>query len=51
MNNKTFCQKWKRIGNSDIGSENIQSGHWDGIQHRKMCYANNEKWETTLQKE
>ena len=25
----------------------IQSGHWDGIWHRKMRHAKNEKQETT----
>ena len=27
---KLFCKKWKRNGNSDIGSENIQS--WLGME-------------------
>ena len=26
--------------------EYIQSGYRDGICHRKMCHASNEKWET-----
>ena len=44
---QTVYQKRKRIGNPNIGSENIQSGHWDGIWHRKMRHASNEKRETT----
>ena len=28
-------------------TQNIQSGHRDGIWHRKMCHASNEKRETT----
>ena len=38
---KMFAKNEKRIGNSNIGSENIQSGHWDGIWQRKMGYAYN----------
>ena len=44
---QTVCQKWKRIGNSNTGSENIQSDHRDEIWQRKMHHANNEKGETT----
>ena len=44
---QTICQKWKRIRNPYIGNENIQSGHRDGIWHRKMSHANIEKRETT----
>ena len=42
-----FCKKRKRTENSNISSENIQSGHWDGIWHRKMYHASNEKRQTT----
>ena len=44
---KLFAKKWKRTGNSNTRSENIQSGHWDGIWHGKMWYASNEKQQTT----
>ena len=37
----------KRTGNSKTGSKNIQSGHWNGIWHRKICNARNDKWQTT----
>ena len=40
---KLFAKKWNRIGNFDTRSENIQSGHKDGIWHRKMCHTSNEK--------
>ena len=40
-------KKRTRIGNSNTGSENIQSGHWDRIWHRDMRHANYEKRETT----
>ena len=33
---KTVLQKLKRIGNPHKGSENIQSGHQNGIRHRKI---------------
>ena len=39
--------KLKRIGNPNTSSENIQSGYRDGIWHRKICHANNEKRKTT----
>ena len=38
-----LCKKWKRIGNSNTISENIQSGYRDRIWHRKTGHANNEK--------
>ena len=44
---KLFYQKLKRIGNSNTRTQNIQSGHRDGIWHRKMRHANIENWETT----
>ena len=44
---KLFAKKWKRIKNPNTGCENIQSEHRDGIQHRKMYHANNEKREMT----
>ena len=34
--------KKKKIGNSNTRSQNIQSGHRNGIWHRKMCNASNE---------
>ena len=34
---QTICQKWKRIGNSDTRSQNIQSGHRNGIWLRKCA--------------
>ena len=36
----------KRFGNHNTGCDNTQSGYRDGIWHRKMRHANNEKWET-----
>ena len=44
---QTVCKKWKRIGNPNTDSENIQLGHRNGIWHGKMCHANNEKQEMT----
>ncbi len=44
---QTVCKKLKRIGNSNTRSENIQLGHRDGIWHRKMRHATNEKRKTT----
>ena len=44
---KLFAKYEKRIGNSYTHSENIQSGYRDGIWHRKMRHANNEKQKTT----
>ena len=35
------------IGNPNTESDNILSGHRDGIWHRKMHHANNEKQKTT----
>ena len=32
--------------NLNTGSEHIQSGYWDGLWHRKMCHASNEKGKT-----
>ena len=40
---QTVCQKWERIGNPNTGSVDIQLRYRDGICHRKMYYANNEK--------
>ena len=37
----------KQTGNSNTRSQNIQSGHRNGIWHRKMCNACNEKWQMT----
>ena len=31
-----------KIVNPNSNREDIQSGHWDGIRHRKMNHANNE---------
>ena len=45
---KLFTKKQKRIENSDTQSENLQSEHSDGIWHRKMHHASNEKQKTTL---
>ena len=38
----------KRTGNSNTRRENIESGHRDGIWHRKICYPCNEKRQTIL---
>ena len=32
---ETFCQKWRRNGNTNTDSENIQSRYTNGIWHRK----------------
>ena len=37
-----ICLPKTKNGNSNTRSNNIQSGHWDGIWHRKMRHANNE---------
>ena len=44
---KLFCQKQKRIGNSNTSSENMQSGRRDRIRHRKTRHANIEKRQMT----
>ena len=44
---KLLAKNVKEFGNSIKRSRNIQLGHWDGIWHRKMHYANDEKRETT----
>ena len=44
---KLFAKKENRTGNSNTRRENIKSGHRDGIWHRKMCHASNEKRQTT----
>ena len=44
---QTVYQKLKRIPNPDTDSENMQSGHTDGIWHKKMCHVNNEKRKTS----
>ena len=40
---KLFVKNEKRIENSNTRCQNIQPGHRDGIWHRKMRHANNEK--------
>ena len=40
-------QKRKRIGDSGTTNKNIQSGYRNGIWHRKMCHARNEKRKKT----
>ena len=42
-----LAKNQKRIRNSNTGSEDIQSGYWDGIWQRKMYHANNEKQKMT----
>ena len=44
---QTVWKIWKRIGKSNIHSENIQWRHWDGIWLRNMHHTNNEKQKTT----
>ena len=44
---QTVGQKWKRIGNPNTGSENIHWWYRNGIWHRKMCHASNEKQKMT----
>ena len=44
---KLFSKIKKRIRNLNTGSEDIQGRYRDGIWHRKMCHANNEKWKAT----
>ena len=43
---KLFAKK-EGTGNPNTGSDNKQSGYRDGIWHRKMHHANNEKRKTT----
>ena len=45
---KLFIKNEKRIRNSNTRSEDIQSGAIDGIWHRKIRHASNEKRQTTL---
>ena len=44
---KIFCQKRKRIVNSNTICDNIQSRYRNGIWHRKICHACNKKLQTT----
>ena len=44
---QTVLKKRKRIGDPNTDCENMQSGHRDGIPHRKIRLANNETLETT----
>ena len=44
---QTFCPKRKRIENPNTNCSNVQSIYWNGIWHRKMHHASNEKWQTT----
>ena len=43
---KLFAKNEKRIGNPNTSCENIQSRYRDGIWHRKIFHASNEKWLT-----
>ena len=38
--------KTKRIGNPNINCKNICSRYRNGVRHRKMHHASNEKWQT-----
>ena len=40
---KLFAKNEKEL-ETLTGSENIQSGRRNGIRHKKMHHANNEKW-------
>ena len=42
-NDLSCLQKSKRIRVSNTNNKNIQSGHRDGILHRKICDSNNKK--------
>ena len=44
---KLFVKNKKEIGNSNTCSQNIQSGHRDGIWYRKMRHVSNEKQQMT----
>ena len=44
---KLFAKMKKKITDSDINNKNKQPGYWNGIWHRKMCHAHNEKWKKT----
>ena len=44
---KLFAKTKNKNGNSYIRSQNIQSRYKDGIWHRKMYHANNDKQEKT----
>ena len=44
---QTVCQKWKRTGNPNTDSKNIQWRYRDLIWQRKMYHANNKKRKTT----
>ena len=35
-----YMDNIKLFAKNEKGSENIQSGHWDGIWHRNMPHAN-----------
>ena len=40
-----YLQKWIRIGDPDTNNKNIQPEFRNGIWHRKVFHADNEKWE------
>ena len=42
---KLFAKNWKKM-ETNTDRENLQSGYTDGIWHKKMYHANNEKRET-----
>ena len=44
---KLFAENYEKWENTNTGSENIQSGHRDGLWHGKRRHANNENQETT----
>ena len=45
---KLFIKNEKELETLNTRSQNIQSGHWDGIWHRKMCHASYKKRKMTL---
>ena len=45
--NLAVCKIGKRSGESNTNNNNIQSGYRNGIWHRNMYNAHNEKWKKT----
>ena len=43
MDDVKLCAKMKKIGDSNVDNKNIHPGYRNGIWHRKMSYANNER--------
>ena len=39
-----FAKNKKELETLNTNNKNLQSGYTNGIWHRMICYAHNEKW-------